>query len=99
MRILNRTAMQWAVALIATGILSAPVSAADVSKHQSYALIVAGDGAEPAYTETYRDWSVRLHKLLTADLGIPAANVRLLMEKQDLAPQIISAECTKENTY
>ena len=80
MRISNRT-RHFAVALFAVGILSATIKAADEPKRQTYALVVAGEGVEPAYTENYRDWSVRLHKLLTADFGIPTANVRLLMEK------------------
>jgi hypothetical protein len=64
---------------------------------QSYALIVAGDGTEPNFTENYKDWCVRLHKVLTTDCGIPADNVRILMEKKELAPQIASNVSTKEN--
>ena len=64
---------------------------------QAYALIVAGDGGDPNFTENYRDWCVRLHKLLTTGCGIPAANVRLLMEKPDLIPQVVNAVSDKEN--
>jgi hypothetical protein len=64
---------------------------------QAYALIVAGDGGDANFSENYRDWCARLHKLLTGNCGIPAANVRLLMEKQDLIPQIVSATSEKEN--
>jgi hypothetical protein len=62
----------------------------------AYALIVAGDGVEAQFTENYRDWSIRLHKVLT-DAGIPAGNIRLLMEKKELAPQICADVSTREN--
>src|SRR5437016_2758394 len=64
---------------------------------QTYALIVAGDGGEANFTENYKDWCVRLHAVLTGDCGIPAANVKLLMEKKELAPNIVSDVSTKEN--
>lgn len=64
---------------------------------QSYALVVAGDGTEANFTENYKDWAVRSHKVLTADCGIPAANVHVLIEKKELAPQVASAVSTKEN--
>ena len=70
---------------------------AEDPKPQAYAIVVAGDGGDANFTENYRDWCVRLHKFLTADAGIPADHVRLLMEKQDLIPNIISAVSTKEN--
>jgi len=66
-------------------------------KFQAYALIVAGEGSEPNFTENYRDWTVRLQKTLTADCGIPAAFVRVLMEKKELAPEIASDISTREN--
>ena len=71
--------------------------AGEPAKLQSYALIVAGEGGEANFTENYRDWTTRLHKILTGDCGIPAANVRVLMEKKDLAPQIVSDISTRDN--
>src|SRR4051794_597667 len=97
MRQSNRTAA--VAALLAFAVLCAPLSAADTTARQTYALVVAGEGIDPVYTETYRDWSVRFHKLLTAGFGIPSANVRLLMESQELAPTLVSAVSTKENIY
>jgi hypothetical protein len=70
------------------------VAAAD---GQSYALVVAGDGTDANFVENYKDWAVRLHKVLTGDCGIPAANVRVLMEKKELAPQVAADVSTKEN--
>ena len=72
------------------------IGAHAVDAPQTYALVVAGDGGEANFTENYKDWCVRLHALLTGDLQIPAANVKVLMEKQELAP-FVSAVSTKEN--
>ncbi|HEY3320405.1 MAG TPA: hypothetical protein VGP72_08060 [Planctomycetota bacterium] len=73
------------------------LTAGEPQKFQAYALIVAGEGSEPNFSENYRDWVVRLHKLLTTDCGISAGNVRVLMEKKELAPEIVSDVSTKAN--
>jgi len=76
---------------------SAGETPAAPAKGQAYALIVAGSGEEANFTENYRDWSVRTHALLTGPCGIPAANVKVLLENKELSPAITSAVSTKEN--
>ncbi|HYF51242.1 MAG TPA: hypothetical protein VEJ63_17640 [Planctomycetota bacterium] len=81
-------------ASLLTAFLSFSLLAAD-AKPQTYALIVAGDGGEANFSENYKDWTVRLHKVLT-ERGIPASNIRVLMEKKDAAP-ICNDVSTREN--
>jgi hypothetical protein len=84
-------------ATILTTCVSFGARAGETPKFQSYVLVVAGDGKEDSFTENYRDWIGRLHKLLTADCGIPAANVRVLAEKKDLVAQVVNDVSLKAN--
>src|SRR5471030_1992141 len=89
----------WSLALmVLAAAITSHASAGDApaAKGQAYALIVAGDGGDANFTENYKDWSVRFHKLLTTTCGISAANVRTLIEKKELAPEIASGVSTKE---
>ena len=83
--------------LLAALMLTAAVSVRAADKPQAWALVVAGESGDSNFTENYRDWCTRLHEFLTKYAGIPADHIRLLMEKQDLIPTIISATSTKEN--
>ncbi|MBA2482533.1 MAG: hypothetical protein H0V44_17860 [Planctomycetes bacterium] len=76
--------------------LSLRAGAEDVAA-KSYALVVAGDGGEAHFSANYRDWSRRLHALLTTRCGIPSAQVAVLMEQKDALPGIAVAVSTKEN--
>lgn len=84
-------AMIWASALCARG--------GETPKFESYVLVVCGDGKEDNFTENYRDWLNRLHKVLHNDCGIPAGNIRVLAEKKDLVPQVVNDLSLKANVF
>jgi len=81
-------------AILLTALLGFSLHAADAAP-QAYALIVSGEGGESHFSENYKDWTIRLHKLLV-ERGIPAANIRVLMETKDAAP-VCNDSATREN--
>ncbi|MBI3830056.1 MAG: caspase family protein [Planctomycetes bacterium] len=83
------------IILSALLILAFAAHAEDAPK--AYALVVAGEGDEANFTENYRDWTARLHKILTKDCGIPAAQVTVLAEKKELLPNVANDTSKKEN--
>ncbi len=62
----------------------------------THLLIVAGLGGEPAYAESFRAWSSRLHTAAEKRLGIPRANITYLTESPEKDPTRIDGRATRE---
>jgi len=79
--------------MVGVPLLPPPPAAAQ----ETHALVVVGLGGTDEYRERFTGWGVALHAALTGPRGIPAANVVVLAERPEAAPQVIQDRSTREN--
>ena len=79
------------LALLCAGL---PALGGEAPKPQAFALLAAGESGNAFCAQNYKDWIVRLHKVVT-ECGVPAANVRVLMERKESAPGV--NECSQKD--
>lgn len=64
---------------------------------QSYVLVVTGAGGEPRYADEFHEAGAALVDAAVRRFGVPAANVVMLGERPERAPNVVRAKSTKEN--
>ena len=60
-------------------------------------LVVTGAGGEPRFSEAFHEAGASLAESAVKKFGVPAANVVMLGERPERAPNLLRAKSTKEN--
>ena len=82
---------------VAAALLMAFSPRGAASQDATHAVIVVGLGGSAEYRQEFHAYGMSLYTALTQRHGIPAENITLLAEREELAPEAFAGRSTRDN--